>query len=156
MSLSKISQPIRPSQRIVALDALRGFAILGILIMNIQSFAMIEAAYFNPTAYGDLTGLNKWVWILSHMLADQKFMTIFSMLFGAGIILFTTRAEAKGRSALKLHYRRTFWLLVIGLLHAYLLWTGDILVPYALCALVVVLFRKWSPTMLAIVGLEHE
>jgi uncharacterized protein len=153
MSESINAQPTRPTQRILALDALRGFAILGILIMNIQSFSMPEAAYFNPTAYGDLTGLNKWVWILSHMLADQKFMTIFSMLFGAGIILFTTRAEAKGRSALKLHYRRTFWLLVIGLMHAYLLWSGDILVPYALCALVVVLFRKWSPTVLAIVGL---
>ncbi len=147
------SQPTRPSQRILALDALRGFAILGILIMNIQSFAMIEAAYFNPTAYGDLTGLNKWVWIISHMLADQKFMTIFSLLFGAGIILFTTRAEAKGAGSLKLHYRRTLWLLVIGLLHAYLLWSGDILVPYALCALLVVLFRKWSPTVLALVGL---
>jgi len=153
MSESTSSQPTRPTQRILALDALRGFAILGILIMNIQSFSMPEAAYFNPTAYGDLMGINKWIWILGHMLADQKFMTLFSMMFGAGIVLFTTRAEAKGRRVLKLHYRRTFWLLVIGLLHAYLLWSGDILVPYALCALVVVLFRKWSPTVLAVVGL---
>jgi len=58
---------------------------------------MIEAAYLNPSAYGDLTGLNKWVWILSHISGDQKFMTIFSILFGAGIILMSRKAESKGR-----------------------------------------------------------
>ena len=80
-------------------------------------------------------------------------MTIFSLLFGAGIILVTSRAEAKGRSAVGLHYRRTFWLLIIGLMHAYLLWHGDILVTYALCALFVFLFRKISPGKLLIIGL---
>jgi uncharacterized protein len=153
MTRAENVQPTRPSKRILALDALRGFAILGILVMNIQSFSMIEAAYLNPAAYGDLTGLNKWVWILAHIFTDQKFMAIFSLMFGAGIVLFTDRAEAKGRSALGLHYRRTLWLLVIGLAHAYLLWHGDILVHYALCALIVVLFRKWSPRVLLIVGI---
>ncbi len=90
--------PLSQSDRIISLDVLRGFAVLGILIMNIQSFSMIEPAYLNPTAYGDLTGLNKWVWIVSHMLADSKFMSLFSMLFGAGILLFTSRIEAKGFS----------------------------------------------------------
>ncbi|MBN1991695.1 MAG: DUF418 domain-containing protein [Anaerolineae bacterium] len=153
MSQTQITQPTRPSERIMALDALRGFAILGILIMNIQSFAMPEAAYLNPAAYGNLTGLNKWVWILSHTLAEQKFMTIFAALFGAGIVLFTARLESKERRPLPWHYRRTFWLLVIGLLHAYLLWYGDVLVSYALCALVVVLCRKWSAPVLLILGL---
>ena len=60
-----IVSPVAPAERIKSLDVLRGFAVLGILIMNIQSYSMIEAAYFNPTAWGDLTGLNKWVWILS-------------------------------------------------------------------------------------------
>lgn len=82
-----IVAPVAPAERIISLDVLRGFAVLGILIMNIQSYAMPGAAYFNPMAYGDLTGLNKWVWILSHIFADQKFMTLFSILFGAGIIL---------------------------------------------------------------------
>jgi hypothetical protein len=59
--------------------------------MNIQYFSMISAAYFNPTAYGNLSGANCWVWLLSHVLADEKFMTIFSMLFGAGILLMTSR-----------------------------------------------------------------
>lgn len=88
----KLSKPISPtllSERYHSLDLLRGIAVLGILIMNIQSFAMIQAAYINPTAYGDFTGINRWVWILSHIFADQKFMTIFSILFGAGIILLT-------------------------------------------------------------------
>lgn len=148
-----IAKPVAPSERIVSLDVLRGFAILGILVMNIQSFSMIEAAYLNPTAYGDLTGVNRAVWVLSHIFTDQKFMTIFSILFGAGIVLITRKAESKGRSAAGLHYRRTFWLLVIGLAHAYLLWHGDILVLYALCSLIVFLLRKVSPTKLLIVGL---
>ena len=64
--------------RNLALDALRGFALLGILIINIQSFSMIDAAYLNPTAYGDLTGINRLVWTLSHVLADTKFMTLLN------------------------------------------------------------------------------
>jgi uncharacterized protein len=87
--------PVAQRDRIHSIDLLRGVAVLGILIMNIQHFSMPQAAYINPTAFGDLTGLNKWVWILSHMLASEKFMSIFSLLFGAGIILFGQRAEAK-------------------------------------------------------------
>ena len=147
------TQPTQLSERIVSLDVLRGFAILGILIMNIQSFSMIGAAYLNPTAYGDLTGLNKWVWMLSHVFADMKFMTIFSMLFGAGVVLFTERLKGKGINSLAIHYRRTFWLLVLGLAHAYLLWYGDILVGYAVSALWVVLLRKLKPRTLLIIGL---
>ena len=145
--------PTNSSERVKSLDILRGFAILGILIMNIQSFAMPGAAYLNPTAYGDLEGINKWVWILSHLFADQKFMTIFSILFGAGIILMTQKAETKhGRSA-GLHYKRTFWLLIIGFIHAHIIWYGDILVPYAICAFFVYFFRKKSPVTLLIVGM---
>ncbi len=145
--------PVAASQRIVAIDVLRGFALLGILIMNIQSFSMPWAAYFNPTAYGDLTGANRWVWVLSHVFADQKFMTIFSLLFGAGIILLTARLEERGQSAWRIHYRRNFWLLLFGLTHAYLVWSGDILVLYALCALVVFWFRRLSPRWLIVGGL---
>lgn len=151
--IKTINQPVQATERILALDFLRGFAILGILIMNIQSFSMPGAAYLNPMAYGDLTGINKWVWILSHIFADQKFMTIFSILFGAGIIMMTQKSvERTGKSA-ALHYRRTFWLLLIGLVHAHLIWYGDILVPYALCAFFVYLFRKARPVTLLIVGM---
>lgn len=145
--------PVSEPQRIVSLDVLRGFALLGILVMNIQSFSMIWAAYLNPTAYGDLTGANYWVWLLSHVLTDQKFMTIFSMLFGAGIVLLSSRVEARGQSATGVHYQRMFWLIVFGLLHAYLLWYGDILFFYGICGLVVYLFRKLSPRKLLVLGL---
>lgn len=145
--------PIAAPERIVSLDVLRGFAVLGILVMNIQSFAMIEAAYLNPTAYGDLTGLNRLVWVLSHMLADLKFLSIFSMLFGAGIVLFASRLEARGIGSGSLHYRRAFWLIVFGFAHGFLLWYGDILATYGLVALVAYLFRRLSPRALLIIGL---
>jgi len=134
------------TDRIISIDLLRGLAVLGILIMNIQHFSMPTAAYINPSAYGDLTGLNKWVWIMSHILASGKFMSIFSMLFGAGILLFTQRAELKGLNSAALHYRRMGWLLLFGLMHAYLLWSGDILVSYSLCGMLVFLFRNKRPT----------
>ncbi|MDE2928905.1 MAG: DUF418 domain-containing protein [Acidobacteriota bacterium] len=146
-------RPTRRRERIPSLDLLRGFALLGILIINIQVFSMISAAYLNPTAYGDLSGVNGWVYILSHVLADQKFMTLFTILYGAGIVLMTSRAEARGTSSAGIHYRRTFILLVIGLLHAYLLWAGDVLVSYALCALVVFPFRNLAPRTLLTLGL---
>lgn len=145
--------PISPSERILSLDVLRGFAILGILIMNIQSFSMIETAYINPAAFGDLTGLNKWVWILSHVFADSKFMTLFSILFGAGILLFANKIESKGFKPAGLHYSRTFWLLIIGLIHAYFIWYGDILVTYALCAFIIFLLRNFTPKRLLVIGI---
>lgn len=151
--INKQAAPVTPAERIVALDVLRGFALLGILIMNIQWFSMPMAAYFNPTVYGDLTGPNRRVWVLSHVLIDQKFMTIFALLFGAGIVLLTSRLENRGQSAWKIHYRRTVWLMLFGLAHAYLIWSGDILVLYALCALVVFWFRKLSPRQLVSVGI---
>jgi uncharacterized protein len=145
--------PTSTAERITSLDVLRGVAILGILVMNIQSFSMIQSAYMNPTSYGDLSGLNGWVWRLSHLFAAEKFITLFSLMFGAGIVLMAERLEAKGRNAGSTHYRRTFFLLLIGLAHAYLLWYGDILFVYGLCALVVYLFRKRTSRTLLLVGL---
>jgi uncharacterized protein len=114
---------------------------------------MIGVTYLNPTAWGDFSGLNRMIWTLSHIFADQKFMTIFSLLFGAGIALMTGRIEGRGLPSAGVHYRRTLWLLVIGLAHAHLLWYGDILVCYATCALWVYFFRKMKPRTLLIIGL---
>jgi uncharacterized protein len=150
--MAAIAAPVSQAERIDSLDVLRGFALLGILVMNIASFAMPFSAYFNPTAWGDITGANHWVWLFSHLLFDQKFMTLFSLLFGAGIVIFSERAAARGRSAAALHYRRTFWLLVIGAAHAYLLWYGDILVLYAMCALILYPLRRLSPKWLLPIG----
>ena len=143
--------PVAETARIDSIDVLRGFALLGILVMNVQLFAMPEAAYYNPTAYGDLEGANLYVWLGGRLLADQKFMTIFSMLFGAGIVLMTTRAEARGKTR-RVHYRRMGWLALIGLLHAHLLWAGDILFLYAVCGMLVYPFRGLSPGRLLVVG----
>ena len=143
--------PIAETTRIDAIDVLRGVALLGILLMNVQSFAMPQAAYFNPTVYGDLEGANLYAWVAGRMLADQKFMTIFSMLFGAGIVLMAGRAEARG-DARRAHYRRMGWLLVIGLLHAHLLWPGDILFLYAVCGMLVYPLRRQPPGRLLALG----
>lgn len=150
---SSSSAALGAPSRIPALDVLRGVAVLGILIMNIQSFSMVDAAYLNPAAYGNLDGVNRWVWFLSHVLADQKFMTLFCLLFGAGVWLMSRKVAAAGQSPARAHYLRAFWLLVFGLSHAWLFWYGDILAPYAVCALVVYLFRNRQPVTLVILGL---
>ncbi len=146
------AKPTEVGSRIKSLDVLRGFALLGILVMNIQLFAMPIAAYGNPTAWGDLSGINLGVWTLSQLLASQKFLTLFSLLFGAGICLFADRIEARGGRPAVWHYRRMGWLLAFGLAHAYLLWVGDILVPYAVCGCLVYLARRWRPRTLLVAG----
>jgi uncharacterized protein len=80
-------------------------------------------------------------------------MAIFSMLFGAGIVLFSGRAQARGDSPARLHVRRMLWLILFGLLHAYLLWYGDILVAYGLCGLLVYPLRQWRPGRRLVLGL---
>jgi uncharacterized protein len=142
--------PADPDRRLVALDVLRGAALLGILVMNIQSFSMPDAAYLNPSAYGDLRGANLLVWVLGHLFTDEKMYGIFSMLFGAGILLMTSRLEQGGRSPARVHYRRMGWLMLFGLLHGFLLWPGDILWTYGVAGLVVYLFRKRSPRRLLV------
>jgi len=145
--------PVSGKERIQSLDVMRGFALLGILAMNIGAFSMPQAAYFDPTAYGSLEGLNGWVWRIIHVLFDLKFMAIFAMLFGAGIVLAAQRAEATGKKGAAIHYRRIGWLIVFGLIHAYLFWYGDILTWYGLCGLVIFWFRKVSPRWLVVWGI---
>ncbi|MBW6393431.1 DUF418 domain-containing protein [Billgrantia antri] len=139
--------------RIEALDMLRGMALLGILIMNVQAFAMPQAAYMNPTAWGRLEGIDLVAWLVSHLFADQKMMALFSMLFGAGIVLFTERAEAAGRPAVALHFRRQSWLLLFGVVHAYLIWYGDVLFTYAVCGMLLYPCRRLSPAVQLMLGL---
>ncbi|MFW6321515.1 MAG: DUF418 domain-containing protein [Halohasta sp.] len=145
------SGPTPPSERIVSLDVLRGFALLGILIINIWVFSMPFAVLQNPTAYGDLSGANYYAWLFGHVFAQEKFITLFTLLFGAGIILFTRSKDEK--SARRLHIRRTVILLGIGLAHAYLLWYGDVLALYAMCGLVVASMRSGEAKTLIGFGL---
>ncbi len=146
------AEPVRGAERVAAVDVLRGVALLGILPMNIVFFGLPGPAYDNPTRGGGDTGLNLGIWAFNHVVFDAKMMTLFSMLFGAGLVLMGGRADARGARLGWVYYRRVSWLLVIGLLHAYLLWAGDILVEYALCGLLLYPFRRLSARTLLILG----
>ena len=136
------AEPVRESQRIVSLDVLRGFALLGILFINLPTMAMVAGARTSPYAYPDATSADVWIWTALSILVDGKFMAIFSMLFGAGMFLMTDRLDRNGTSAWPVYCRRLLFLFIVGMLHAYLLWYGDVLVSYALCGAVVFLFRR--------------
>ena len=122
------------------------------IAVHIQLFAFPSLARWNPTAYGDFTGLNWWVWLATALLADGKFITIFAMLLGVSIVMTAGGAGAPGISAWRTHMRRMLVLLVLGLLHAHLLWYGDMLVPLALSGSVVFFARRLSPAKLLVLG----
>lgn len=142
------TRPTPPSERIVSLDVLRGVALLGILLVNVQLFSMPELTLVDPTLYGDLTGANYWVWVSIHVLVEGKFITLFTFLFGAGVVLFTEGERSRwGRFK-----RRSAWLVVFGAAHAYLLWYGDILFVYGVCAFVVGTLRHRPTGQLVAIG----
>ena len=144
--------PVTAAERLLSLDTLRGVAVAGILVMNVYAFAMPLAAYYNPLIMGGGDAVNMGVWYVTHLFFDQKFMTIFSMLYGAGLVLMMHRAEARGATFAPVFFRRSAWLMVLGMLHAYFIWFGDILFHYALMGMVVFLLRKAAPTTLVIVA----
>ncbi len=139
------------NQRIDSIDILRGFAVLGILIMNISSFAMPSMAYFSPVVY-DVNPLNHVIYSIIHIIADQKFMAIFSMLFGASTILFINSVKKREKSPLLFFYSRNIWLLILGSIHSTYLWYGDILFFYAFCAFVLFFLKNLSPKKQFILG----
>jgi uncharacterized protein len=134
--------------RHITLDALRGFAVMGILAMNIAAFDMPFMAYLSPAIYGGDTGADLVSWFASYILFDGKMRGLFSLLFGASMLLIAERAEAKGESAAKVHYARMFWLALFGLGHFFFIWFGDILFLYASVGCLAFLFRKWQPRRL--------
>jgi uncharacterized protein len=134
-------RPVQERERIAALDVLRGVALLGILAMNIRSFASPFAAYTNPLLVYEYSGASRAAFWATTLVFDTKMMSIFSMLFGAGALIYGAKEASGKTTATRLWYRRNFWLLVIGLIHGYLIWEGDILVIYSLCAL---LFLWWT------------
>lgn len=144
--------PVSSAERVAAVDTLRGVALLGILAMNIVFFAWPSGGYENPIWSGGDSVSNRASWWLNTVLFSGKMMSLFSMLFGAGLVLMSDRAAQRGASTLGVYYRRIFWLLCIGMLHAYLIWSGDILVMYAICGLLLYVFRKRSPWLLCTLG----
>lgn len=141
------SGPVTAAERIQAMDVLRGFALLGILLMNIEAFVrpvLAATTGLDPA----LTGADRWTDALIYILVQGKFYTLFSLLFGMGFAVMMARAQASGSSFGALYLRRTLVLLVIGLAHMVLIWSGDILTVYGLVALALLLFRHWEPSRL--------
>ena len=144
------SGPVGADERITNLDAVRGVAVLGILTMNAVSYG-IPDGYFNLEAAGSDTWLDWLIGGAGEIFFDQKFMGLFSLLFGAGIVLFADRASAKARRPVWLSLWRNLLLLAIGAAHMRA-WDGDILVVYAVCAPLVIALRKLRPAVLIGIG----
>jgi uncharacterized protein len=130
--------------RHITLDALRGFAVMGILAMNIVAFALPEWAYVAPGTYGGDSAADKASWLVSFIFIDGKMRGLFSLLFGASMALIIERAEAKGENPAKVHYSRMIWLLLFGVAHYLFIWWGDILFLYAAIGCIAYLFRNWE------------
>ena len=136
------------TDRILTLDVVRGFALLGILLINILAFGAISAVTLNPPLGFSLTS-DIWIWGAIELTAEGAMRALFSMLFGAGVLLFLERGEDRG----KLHFKRTFWLLIFGLINGYvLMWLGDILFTYALAGFILYFLRNMSAKGLAILS----
>lgn len=143
-TLQESSSPIKPttkSERIPELDALRGFALLGILLMNIE--------YFTNSSYSlllgnssDYSGINLFADRFTLIFIEGKFWVMFAMLFGMGFAVIQTRMQNTGRSFGRFYLKRMIVLMVFGALHGIFIWTGDILFSYAFAGMVLLLFRK--------------
>ena len=139
--------------RIATLDILRGIAAMGILAMNIVAFAMPSQAYLNPAAYGLDSRADLVSWALSFVFIDGKMRGLFSLLFGASMLLVIDRAEAKGEASAAIHFRRMAWLALFGLLHFYFIWWGDILFGYAVAGMLAWFFHQDPPRRLVKIAL---
>ncbi|MCQ3805160.1 MAG: DUF418 domain-containing protein [bacterium] len=145
------SRPIEVGLRNTNLDLVRGVAVLGILVMNVVSYGLGVGPYFNLSAGGSETWLDWAVGGFGEVFVDQKFMGLFSVLFGAGVALFCDRAAQKALRPALLSLWRNLLLLGIGFLHS-LLWEGDILVVYALVSPIIILLRNRTPRTLFLLG----
>jgi uncharacterized protein len=146
--------PVAGQERKGALDTLRGVALLGILLMNIAAMGL-PMAYSNPTIYGGAEGLDLAVWIMNNLFFEGTMRGLFSLMFGAGIILITSRAEERGGGieVADIYYRRNLWLFAFGIIHGWLLlWFGEILYFYGIAGLFLFAFRKLQPRTLIILG----
>jgi uncharacterized protein len=145
--------PVTGAERIKSLDILRGVALLGILLMNITGFGLVFMAYEDPTIQGGSEGYNLYAWVINNLFFEGTMRTMFSMLFGVGMVLMTSRMIAKGGGieVADIYYRRTIWLLIFGVIHGYIiLWVGDILFAYGLYGLFLFPFRGTSAKKLII------
>ena len=135
-------------ERIPVIDAVRGVAVMGILLMNIVAFGLPFAAYSSPVALGPASLADLWAWVIGFVLIDGKMRALFSFLFGASMMLVIDRAAASGRSPAATHYARMASLFLFGLAHFALLWFGDILMLYAIIGSIAFLFSAGTSQQL--------
>lgn len=141
---------IGAAPRIGSLDFIRGIAVMGILAANIVAFGQPMTAYMYPDAFTvPHSAAEDWMWVAQFVLIDSKMRGLFSLLFGAGMLLFLDKAWAKGETRW-LQVRRLFWLGVFGFFHFFFVWRGDILFPYAVVGMVALLFVKLSARKLLV------
>ena len=146
--------PVATQDRLFTLDVLRGAALLGILLMNIVNFGLPSAAYQNPDLWGGNDAPNLAAFAIHWIFFQGKMRGLFSAMFGAGMVIFMERAAARDNSvrAADLYCRRMLWLMAFGIVHSWLIWSGDILYSYALCGLLLFPLRNLSPKALFITG----
>ena len=146
--------PVATQDRLFTLDVLRGAALLGILLMNIVNFGLPSAAYQNPDLWGGNDAPNLAAFAIHWIFFQGKMRGLFSAMFGAGMVIFMERAAARDNSvrAADLYCRRMLWLMAFGIVHSWLIWSGDILYSYALCGLLLFPLRNLSPKALFISG----
>ena len=147
--------PATEAQRISSIDVLRGAALLGIALMNIVFSGLPLAADLNPTVAGGSAGPNLWALFIQYVLFDGKMRGLFSMMFGAStyLLIYRLNDSGAGLRAAEIYYRRVLWLMLFGIVHAYLIWHGDILYPYALLGLILLpLLRLRPKTLLILAG----
>ncbi|RYE03364.1 MAG: DUF418 domain-containing protein, partial [Sphingomonadales bacterium] len=133
--MSGVAAPVSATERMDLLDGLRGFALLGILLANIDYWS--GWLFLTPDQAAALAGGTQAhvQHVLHKLLIDGKFYTIFSLLFGLGFTLQLSRLEKRGADGVAIFRRRLLALLAIGLVHLWLIWDGDILTLYALLGL---------------------
>jgi uncharacterized protein len=143
--------PTQQSERINVLDFLRGIAVLGILIINIESFCYPDP--WSPSQYGFHAPTDHTTRFWVYFLAQGKFFSMFTLLFGVGFYVFLERLEKKGLGlkAMDIFGRRLLWLFIFGVIHAYLIWDGDVLFHYAICGFLLFPFRSFSVKQLLLI-----
>jgi uncharacterized protein len=148
--------PVAQTERISIIDTVRGIALLGILLMNIPGFSMPHEIYHDLRIRNEFSGPDYYTWWIVNGLFEGTMRALFTMLFGAGSMLLLSRLEKKESvlSAADVYYRRMIWLLIFGMINAYIfLWPGDILYTYAICGMFLFPFRNMQPKHLLIFGI---
>ncbi len=148
---TNVFQPIPGNERIATLDILRGMALLGILLMNMEAFSgPLDLSFTGIDPHWQ--GIDRWADGFVYIFVQGKFFTLFSLLFGAGFAVMAQRAEQAGRDFTRFYLRRSLALLGIGVLHAVLVWSGDILATYALLSFLLLAFREAPRSWLPVLG----